>query len=405
MIISDLIIFLCAFIIALILKKIFYKYIWLLPASIIAGFLTLISSQQLLEITTLSTKLNFYIDILLAIIFSTFPLSIKNLNPTYIKSVKKLWQYSALQYFSQWGISLFLVTAGFFYAWPLVTDTFGLVLPAGFAGGHGSAAVVGDLLFKLGNTNALTLTMAMATIGAVCSVTGGMFWIFWAKRKGIINVIDLKAQNQKLNLKADLKTISIVFLIVGASFIAKPYITELLKFEIPIFVVAVAVSIILRLIPIKLNLDDKTIASSTNIATDLLVCIGIASIQLLIVSDFLIPLLIMSSVGILLCIIYFRKLALNIFEEDSFSKALFTWGWSVGGLVFGLALVKIINPEDNIKIMQQFALTYLLLAPIEISLLLTMPYLVHNGYGLYISVILIIMAAILIKTLRKRTDK
>jgi len=405
MITNDLLIFLAALIIATVLKKIFYKFIWLLPTSIIAGFIALISSQQIIGITTLSTRLNVYIDILLAIIFSTFPLSIKNLNPTYIKSVKKLWQYSALQYFSQWGLSLFLVTAGFFYAWPIVTDTFGLVLPAGFAGGHGSAAVVGDLLYKLGNKNALTLTMAMATIGALCSVTGGMFWIFWAKKKGLVNIVDLKAQNQSFNLKADIKTMVIIYTIVAIAFFTKPYLVEVLKFEVPVFVVAVAVSILTRLIPFKLTLDDETIGTSTNIATDLLVCVGIASIQLLIVNDFLAPLLIMSLIGIILCVLYFKKLALKVFEEDSFSKALFTWGWSVGGLVFGLALVKIVNPKDNIKIMQQFALTYLLLAPIEISLLLSMPYLVHNGYGLYISVFLMIMALILVKTLNKNTDK
>jgi Na+/glutamate symporter len=111
MIFSDLLIFIAAFIIAIIIKKIFNKFIWLMPTSIIAGILALISSQQILGLTNLSTKLNVYIDILLAIIFSTFPLTIKNTNPTYIRSVKKLWQYSALQYFSQWGLSIFVVTA------------------------------------------------------------------------------------------------------------------------------------------------------------------------------------------------------------------------------------------------------------------------------------------------------
>lgn len=405
MLITDIFIFLGAFGFAYSFKRLLYKFLWLLPTSIIAGFIALIFSQQILDIVSLSSNLNLYIDLLLSVVFSTFPLSIKSLNPTYIRSVKKLWLYSALQYCSQWGLSLFIVTVGAFYMWPKVEDTFGLVLPAGFAGGHGSAAVVGDLLFKLGHTTALTLTMAMATIGALCSVLGGIFWIYWGKKKGLVNIVDLKAQNSKDDFKLDIRTLFIVLSIIVVAYFSKPLITTTLNFEIPIFVVGLIIAIVIRFIPIRLNLHDQTITKATNISTDILVCVGISSIQLLIVSDFLIPLIIMAMVGLVTCIIYFRKLALSSFKEDSFSKALFTWGWSVGGLVFGLALTKIINPKDNMKIMQQFALTYLLLAPIEISLLLSMPYLVHKGFGLYISVVLLIFATILIKTLRKSTDK
>lgn len=410
MILSDILLFIASFILAFGFKSLFHKYLWIIPVSIFAGLFALTGSSQILKLYHFSDHLNLYIDLLLAVVFCTFPLSITDLNPKYLKSVKKLWQYSALQYFSQWGLSLLITILILKSTWPFLTDQFGLMLPSGFAGGHGSAAVVGDLLQKQGFKDAISLAMTMATIGALGSVIGGIFWILWGRNKGLVNIDSFGVHDTfnfpkfQINRKL-IKTVTIIILIVLVASGLKPVIISLFKFEIPIFVISVAVSVILRLLPIKLELDQVSLGHITNTATDILVCVGIASIKLLVVQKYLMPIVIMSLVGFIVCILYFLSLGLKVFKEDSFSKAIFTWGWSVGGLVFGLALVKIVNPKKNYTILQQFALTYLMLAPIEISLLLTMPYLVTHGYGLYISIGLLLLAFITINFLRKNTDK
>lgn len=410
MFITDLLIFIVSFIIGFGIKIFFHKYLWIIPTSIIAGIIALIGSNQVLGLYSFSLNLNNYIDILLAFIFCTFPLTIGELNPKYLVTVKKLWQYSVLQYLTQWGLSFLIISLGFKYIWPYLNDTFGLMLPSGFAGGHGSAALVGDLLVKLGEKNALSLTMTLATIGALSSVIGGIIWIYWAKSKNLIETSELK-QDIKFKIPNITITKNNLFtsvLIIGIVFLAallKPQIILLLKFEIPIFAIAVVISLLIRILPINLNLSKKTVEHITNNSTDILVCIGIAGIKLLVVTQYLYPIISISIIGILICVLYFRFIALKIFKEESFEKAIFTWGWSVGGLVFGLALVKIVNPKHNIKIMEQFALTYLMLAPIEISLLLSMPYLVTKGYALYIGFGLTFLAALIVKTLLKNTDK
>ena len=113
----------------------------------------------------------------------------------------------------------------------------------------------------------------------------------------------------------------------------------------------------------------------------------------------------MALIGLTLSVTYFTQLGMRVFDKDSFSKAVFTWGWSVGGLVFGLALVKMIKKDDNMKILEQFAFTYLMLAPIEIGLLLSMPYITTQGYGLYMAIPMILLALILIKLLSSKADK
>jgi Na+/glutamate symporter len=155
----------------------------------------------------------------------------------------------------------------------------------------------------------------------------------------------------------------------------------------------------------ELRTHGLTLEKTTNISTDFLVLIGVAGIKLLIIEIYLWPLIIMASIGLILSITYFTQLGMKVFDKDSFSKAVFTWGWSVGGLVFGLALVKMIKKEENMEILEQFAFTYLMLAPIEIGLLLSMPYITTQGYGVYMAIPMIILALTLIKILHSKADK
>jgi glutamate:Na+ symporter, ESS family len=397
------------FAIAFIIKKMTKELLWLIPTSMLAGFLGLLFSKQILGFYQFQGDLKLLIDLFLAVIFGTFPLTIKELNISFIRQVKNLWVYSVLQYLIQWGGSLLLTILLFKAIWPIVQDSFGLMLPSGFAGGHGSAAVVGDLLMRLGDQDALNLSMTMATIGAFFSVVGGTVWIFWATKKGHIQKANFHKQDQgKFSFSAlHIPSAFILIIVIALAMFLKPLIVTCLKFDIPIFVVAVAVSFIGRLLLKKhLSFHAYTLGSMSNLATDLLVCVGIASIELLVVYQYMAPIFFMSVIGITSCILIFLYLTPKMFPKDWFQKGLFTWGWSVGGLVFALALVRMITSKDeNAKLLQQFAMTYILLSPIEISLLLSMPYFVTQGYGLIIAIFLILLALVLVKLGLKSADK
>ncbi len=394
-----------AFLLAFLLKRSASRFLWLIPSSLIAGLISFLGSSEVFKLYSLSDNYSLYIEILLSLTFACFPLSITRINRNFFSKVKRLWQYSALQYLTQWGLSLALCIFVLKHIFDFLDDSFGVVLPVGFAGGHGSAAVVGDLLFRLGHDEALTLTMTMATAGAIFAITGGIFWIHWGRKKGYLEKTSDKDKKETFDFKLDVKTTFLLFIIVTCSYFLKPFFINIFKFEIPFFAIATVLSGLVRVIKPNISISKTTLERVTNLSTDILVCVGIASIKLKILEMYIAPLAIMMIVGLCVCILYFKKIGMRVFDEDSYSKAVFTWGWSVGGLVFGLALVKMIKREKNMEMLEQFAFTYLMLAPIEITLLLTMPYLVHNGYALYMAIPLILLSLLLIKLLAKATDK
>ena len=77
----------------------------------------------------------------------------------------------------------------------------GLLLAAGFLGGHGTAAAVGTTMAELGFADAPDLAMTSATVGILAGVFGGLIFIKWATAKGYTQYIKNFAY-----LSGDLKT-------------------------------------------------------------------------------------------------------------------------------------------------------------------------------------------------------
>jgi ESS family glutamate:Na+ symporter len=388
---NDFILVLFVFGLGLGFQRIFPKLFSLLPLSIFSGLLLICFKP--LDFVIIGDS-SFYSDLLLSFIFGVFPLALNQLNKSFIKKVIPLWKYSLLQYLIQWGGSLLiviLVLKEFFN----IGDHFGAYLPSGFAGGHGSAAVVGDLLRRGGIEDALSFTMFCATIGIIFSVLGGLIWTRVYKKKFTLREIKLdKGQ-------IVFKDILLILFSISLSFLIKPFVYEVLKVNIPGFVLAVFVGLLLR--QIFGGRDKYTLNQISNYATDFLVIVGIGSIKFEVISRQLSPLLILFAFGLLQAILVYIFLSPRIFnQEDAFEKALFTWGWSIGGLVIGLNLVQSLESNKKEEILDEFAMTYLMLSPCEISLLLLGPWIILNGFGLYLAAFLAILAIIILYDFRKK---
>ena len=61
--------------------------------------------------------------------------------------------------------------------WPDLNDAFGIMLPTGFYGGHGTAAAIGSAFEGLGWDEARSLGMTTATVGVICSIIGGLLMV------------------------------------------------------------------------------------------------------------------------------------------------------------------------------------------------------------------------------------
>lgn len=403
--VHDLLIFFLLFLVAISIRQILKRLLWALPSSFIAGLMGLLLIQ--LDIIQFYGSLSSYIQFALSIIFITFTLSVKKFNYDFAKTVKPLWKYSILQFVSQWSISLLFVIFCVKLCIPSINDTFAVILPVGFAGGHASAAIVGSILGEYGHKEIFSLAMTVATIGTIFAIFGGMLIIsLSSKNKSIIqyeNFRDELKQFKSLNLK----TIIIILSLISAGFYVTPIIKKIFNIEVPLFFTCIIISLTLRRLIINpFKPEKQTLLTTTNLATDILICISIATIKISIVIDYIYPLLSLILMGVLLCICFFKYLAPLFFKEQYFEKALFTWGWSLGGLVFGLALLKIVTSEKtNLKLLEQISTSYLLMSPIEIILLLTLPYFIFHGYGLLLAIILFLLAFILIKSELNVTDK
>ena len=72
---------------------------------------------------------------------------------------------------------------------PQLTGWFALMMPSGFAGGHGTAAAVGGVLEKAGWADAVTIGQTFATFGLLGGVFSGVLMINYCARKGYTKVI------------------------------------------------------------------------------------------------------------------------------------------------------------------------------------------------------------------------
>ena len=65
-------------------------------------------------------------------------------------------------------------------------------------------------------------------------------------------------------------------------------------------------------------------------------------------------------------------------------------------MAMGIALLRIVDPKSNGKTMEDYALAYLPIAPLEIALITLLPILFANGLGVWLLVGCLVLAVITI---------
>src|SRR5699024_6097219 len=118
---------------------------------------------------------------------------------------------------------------------------------------------------------------------------------------------------------------------------------------IPAFSLSFLVGLILRQLMQTAKVDgyiDKSIMSKIGgSATDILVAFGIASINLTVVADNIVPFTILILFGILFSYFFYRFVSELYFRENWFEKGIFTFGWITGAVAMGIALLRIVDPK------------------------------------------------------------
>src|SRR5699024_10391850 len=98
--------------------------------------------------------------------------------------VGRMWSFSQLPMLMMWGGGLLFSILLLNPFWKDLHDGFGLILAAGFVGGHGTAAAIGESFSKYGWEEASSLAMTSATVGILSAILVGLFFIKRASKKG-----------------------------------------------------------------------------------------------------------------------------------------------------------------------------------------------------------------------------
>ena len=380
---------------------------FLIPPAVIAGILGLILGPEVLGWLPLSGSLGTYAGILIAFVFAALPFTSTS-KAREVAKVKRMWGYSQGGMLLQWGFGGLLGILILGKIWPL-NDSFGITMPAGFCGGHGSAAALGDAFANFGQDEVLTLAMTSATVGIICSIILGLIYIRigtkrgWSAclteaenlpeelRTGLVQPENRKSIGEGMFSTISISTLtfnlSVIALVVLGGYLISKGVTRMApSLELPVFSCSYIVGMLVKLVCDRTKVSERicpeTSSSLSGAFTDYLVAFGIASIKISVVTQYLVPMIILFACGLLFTTCYVFFAAKHIFKEYWFEKAMFSWGWFTGTMAMGMALLRIADPESRSHCVDHYGIAYIFIAPVEIALITFAPIIFCSGYGL-----------------------
>ena len=389
---------------------------FLIPPAVLAGIMGLVLGPEVLGWLPLSGSLGTYAGILIAFVFAALPFTSTS-KAREVAKVKRMWGYSQGGMLLQWGFGGLLGILLLGQIWPL-NDSFGITMPAGFCGGHGSAAALGDAFAGFGQDEVLTLAMTSATFGIICSIVKGLIFLRLGTKRGYSACLTeaeklpeelrtgvVEKANRKSIGEGIFSTISVSTLtfnlsviglvVLGGYLISKGVSRVAPMLELPVFSCSYIVGILVKFVCDRTKVTEyvcpETSSSLSGMFTDYLVAFGIASIKISVVSQYLVPMLILLFAGLIFTACYIYIAAKYIFKEYWFEKAMFSWGWFTGTMAMGMALLRIADPDSRSHCVDHYAIAYIFIAPVEIALITFAPIIFTSGYGLLFSSIAVVI--------------
>jgi ESS family glutamate:Na+ symporter len=400
-----------------------------IPPSLLAGLLGLTFGPNGLGWLPLSNNVGTYSALLIAVVFAALPFSSPRFKMKEVaRRVGPMWAYSQFGMLFQWAVMGLFGLLVLRLIWPELNPAFGVMLPTGFYGGHGTAAAIGSAFHGLGWDEAASLGMTTATIGVIVAILGGLLFIKMATRRGQTSYLadfnalpdeyrsgllpEEKREPTAIGTTSPISIDSHVFhlsLVMVAAFggymLSRGVKMAWPALELPVFSCAFVVGILIKSIfnaaGASRYIDPKTTVGISSSATDLLVTCGVAAIKLGVVVKYALPLIVLTVVGIVLTIFTVFWFGRRLNKKDWFEKSIFAWGWWTGTMAMGIALLRIVDPKMQSKAMDDYALAYLPCAPVEILLITFVPILFATGAGLWL-MLACLVASLLLLLLAKR---
>lgn len=322
---------------------------------------------------------------------------------------------------TQFGVFIFLgvvILPAFFKE---INPAFGLMLPAGFVGGHGTAAAIGSVLVDNGWEEATSIGQTFATIGLLGGILGGVTMINIGARKGktaiIKSVEDLQeemltglvkendrsafGENTVNAMSIDTLTwhFSLILVAVGMAYGINAGLKALFPaVSFPVYGLALLCSImlqrILKIVRLDEFVDKKIITHIGSSATDYLVAFGVASINISVVVKYLVPIAVISVVGFAFVIAWFWIVSPRFFRNYWFERGIYIFGLSTGVMATGVILLRVTDPEFKSGVLEDFGFAWIFLSFMDMFLVSFSPMFVLKNAGVIYSLILFAIAVL-----------
>ncbi len=395
-----------------------------IPPSLIAGVLGLAFGPNGLGWLPLSGSMGTYAAVLIALVFGALPLSSPKFSVKEVAGrVGPMWVFAQLGMLLQWALAGLFGLFVLKLIWPELNDAFGVMLSTGFYGGHGTAAAIGDAFNGLGWDEAASLGMTTATVGVICAIIGGLIFIKWAAKNKqtafISDFADLpdelrsglvpeqkrdsvgSATTSAISIEPLTFHFALVFIVAFLGYSLSLGVKQLYpQLELPVFSCAFIVGLVLKKIFDATNVTEYICPQTTqrigSMSTDLLVAFGVASIKLGVVVKYALPLVVLIVFGALMVFAITFYFGRRLSKTYWFERTIFAWGWWTGTMAMGIALIRIVDPKLSSKAMDDYALAYLPIAPVEILLITFVPIMFMNGMGLWLSLGCLVLSLLLI---------
>lgn len=394
-----------------------------IPSALIAGFLGLFLGKQFLNVVPFSNEISSYAGILIAFVFGS--MFIGNKNKVSFKkmfdSVGDSFLVNAAAEIAQFGLFILLGVTILPMLFNGINKAFGLLLPAGFVGGHGTAAAIGGVLVENGWLDAVSIGQTFATIGLLGGIIGGVTMINIGARKGKTSIIksveDLQEEmltglvkeedrsmfgsNTVNAMSIDTLTwhFSLILIAVGMAYGVNTILKSLLpSISFPVYGLALICSIILqnflKLVRLDEYVDKKIITHIGSSATDYLVAFGVASINISVVVKYLVPIVVLAIIGFAFVITWFWVVSPRFFKNYWFERGIYIFGLSTGVMATGVILLRVTDPEFKSGVLEDFGFAWIFLSFMDMFLVSFSPVFVLNNWGIIYSLILLGVAGL-----------
>lgn len=262
---------------------------------------------------------------------------------------------------------------------------FGHLIEAGFVGGHGTSAALGEVYEKMGFADAKDLAFFMATVGLIYSIVSGIFFVNLGVRRGwtragnveIPRLSGLEARHRSESIglgKVNAEVLDpLVFqaLILGTAYavgLALQKLVGLAYDGLPLFMFTLIggwlVRDVMRLLGMADLIDPVTMRRLVAAAMEFLIVAAIASLNLTLVAEAIVPLsilLIVAFAWTAMCLVYIGRRLLP--SAYWFELGIINYGMSTGVTASGLMLLRIIDKDFESGAAEDYALAAPLSSP------------------------------------------